>query len=107
MLPGLFAYYRDNPADFITDFGVTYDPRNIERGLPAMVPFILMPRQREWVEWVVAKWRGQESGLVEKTRDMGMSWLSIATACTLCNFHDGMTFGFGSRKEEYVDKLGH
>jgi len=107
MLPGLFAYYRENPADFITDFGVTYDPRNIERGLPAMVPFILMPRQREWVEWVVAKWRGQESGLVEKTRDMGMSWLSIATACTLCNFHDGMTFGFGSRKEEYVDKLGH
>lgn len=107
ILPGLFAYYADHPADFICDWGVTYDPRNLERGLPATIPFLLFPKQREWVEWVVAKWRGQRSGLVEKTRDMGMSWLSIATACSLCNFNDGMTFGFGSRKEEYVDKLGH
>lgn len=106
MLPGLFAYYRDNPAEFITDWGTTYDPRNVERGLPATVPFILFPRQREWVDWVIERWRGQEPGLVEKTRDMGMSWCSVALACTLCLFHDGMSIGFGSRKENYVDKLG-
>jgi hypothetical protein len=32
-----------------------------------------------------------------------LSWLTIATACTLCLFNRGMVIGFGSRKEEYVD----
>lgn len=107
LLAALKVHYRENPADFITDFGLTYDPRNIERGLPATIPFILFPKQREWVNWVTARWKGQEPGVVEKTRDMGMSWLSVAFACTMCLFNEGLTFGFGSRKEEYVDKLGH
>ena len=105
-LPALRAYYRDNPAQFIDDWGVTFDPRNVERGLPAAVPFKLFPRQREFVEWVVDRWRGREDGLAEKTRDMGLSWLSVSLACTLCLFHDGMVVGFGSRKEEYVDRIG-
>ena len=37
---------------------------------------------------------------------MGMSWLSIGLACTMCLHYDGLTVGVGSRKEEYVDKLG-
>lgn len=105
-LGALWTYYRDHPADFINDFGVTLDPRNPERKLPTMVPFILFPKQREWVEWVLANWREQEPGLTEKTRDMGMSWLSVALSCTICIFWEGITIGFGSRKEEYVDKLG-
>jgi len=43
-IPAMKAYYRDNPADFISDWGVTVDPRNVERGLPALIPFILFPR---------------------------------------------------------------
>lgn len=105
-LPALRTYYRDHPADFISDWGITVDPRNVERGLPAAVPFILFNRQREWVEWTVARWRGQERGLTEKSRDMGLSWLSVALASTLCLFHEGMMIGFGSRKEEYVDRIG-
>jgi len=52
------------------------------------------------------RWKGQENGLTEKTRDMGLSWLSVGLASTLCLFHDGMMIGFGSRKEEYVDRIG-
>ena len=52
--PGAFEtlkkYYRSNVAQFITDWGCTFDPRNPERGLPSLVPFILFPRQIEWVE---------------------------------------------------------
>lgn len=106
LLAALKVHYKTNPSDFISDWGVTYDPRNVERGQPASVPFILMDRQREWIEWVMARWQSQESGVTEKTRDMGMSWLSVALACTLCLFHPGMAIGFGSRKENYVDKLG-
>lgn len=102
----LRAFYRDDPAQFIDDWGCTYDPRLVERGLPAVVPFLLYPRQREWIHWVVAKWRAQESGLTEKSRDAGVTWLAIALSCTLCLHYEGMAIGFGSRKEEYVDKLG-
>lgn len=105
-LLGISAYYRDNPADFITDWGCTFDPRLVERRLPAVVPFILFPKQREWVEWVVGRWRASDPGLTEKSRDMGVSWLAIALSVTLCLFHEGLAIGFGSRKEEYVDKLG-
>lgn len=106
LLRMLKAYYRDHPWQFIDDWGCTFDPRLVERGLPAVVPFKLFPRQVEWVQWVVRQWRAQEPGLTEKSRDMGVSWLSIATSCTLCLFYEGMAIGFGSRKEEYVDKLG-
>lgn len=106
ILPALKRYYRDNPADFISDWGMTYDPRNIDVGLPARIPFILFDKQREWVTWCMERWRGRENGIVEKTRDMGMSWLSVALGCTLCLHYDGLSIGFGSRKEEYVDKIG-
>lgn len=105
-LPALKLYYRDHPDEFIEDWGVTVDPRNVEVGLPARMPFLLFPRQREWIGYSVRKWQARERGLTEKSRDMGMSWLAMALACTLCLHYDGMAIGFGSRKEEYVDKIG-
>lgn len=106
ILPKLRAFYRMNPAQFIIDWGCTADPRNVERGLPAVIPFMLFPRQEEWVSWCIERWRNQEIGLVEKSRDMGLSWLTIGLAVTLCIFNRDMVIGFGSRKEEYVDKIG-
>jgi hypothetical protein len=105
-LPGLRRFYKDNPAQFIIDWGVTADPRNVERGLPAIVPFLLFEKQEEWVQWLLDHWKSQKPGLIEKSRDMGMSWLFMATASTLCLFYDGMSIGVGSRKEEYVDTKG-
>lgn len=103
---GLKDFYRDNIDQFIDDWGVTIDPRNIERGLPSVIPFRLFPKQREWVKFILRKWRSQEPGITDKSRDMGMSWLSMSFACSMCLFHPGMAIGFGSRKEEYVDKIG-
>lgn len=42
--------YQAHPAQFITDWGMTVDPRNIERNLPSTIPFVLFPRQIEWIE---------------------------------------------------------
>ncbi|PHM39281.1 bacteriophage TerL protein [Xenorhabdus mauleonii] len=106
LLPPMRAFYKDNPGQFIIDWGMTVDPRNVERGLPARIPFILFPRQEEWIAWFMECWRLQEPGITEKTRDMGISWLTIATATSICLFNRGVAAGFGSRKEEYVDKLG-
>jgi len=103
-LPGLKLYYKEQPAKFISDWGITFDPRNVDVGLPAAIPFILFPKQEEWCAFILRKWKAREPGVTEKSRDMGMSWLSVSLACTLCLFNEGMVAGFGSRKEEYVDK---
>ncbi len=105
-LPALKLYYKNNPAQFISDWGITYDPRNPERGIPANVPFLLFPRQVEFIEWVMARWKSQTPGLCEKSRDMGVSWLAMALSCTLCLFHEGLTIGVGSRKESLLDNAG-
>jgi phage terminase large subunit len=106
MLPALKEYYKTRPAEFINDWGMTFDPRNPEVGLPAVVPFILFPKQVEFIEWTYKLWQGRSDGLAEKSRDMGISWLCVAFAAWVWIFHGGTVIGFGSRKEEYVDKLG-
>ncbi len=106
MLPGLKAFYADHPVEFITDWMCTFDPRNVERGIDAVIPFLLFPKQAEFVEFVVARWRAREDWLCEKSRDMGVSWLCVAIATWMWLFHPGTVVGFGSRKEEYIDKLG-
>ncbi len=105
-LPALRLYYRDNPADFIADWGCVQEPRNVERGLPTTIPFVLFPKQRELIGWILERWRAGEPGIIEKSRDSGASWLTISLASTLCLFHRGLVVGFGSRKETYVDEKG-
>jgi phage terminase large subunit len=105
-LPLLRNHYKKHPADFINDWGVTFDPRNAEVERPTLIPFILTPKQRQWVDWVIERWRTRTPGVNEKSRDMGVTWLAVALSCTLCLFHRGMVIGFGSRKGEYVDKIG-
>ena len=98
------VHYRHNPWDFILDWGMTYEPRNIELGRPASIPFVPFPRQVEFLEWVYGQWKAQEPGLVEKSRDCGVTWLAAGFAVSQWLFEPGFTTGFGSRKEELVDQ---
>lgn len=98
--------YRDQPWLLINDWGVTFDPRNVDRGLPAAIPFIMFPKQVEWCKWLVERWRAREPGLTDKSRDLGMSWCAVAMSVALCVTNDGFTAGFGSRKQDYVDLAG-
>lgn len=104
-LPALKAFYRDNIAQFVIDWGVTYDPRNIGTDLPAVMPFVLFPKQEELINEILGHWRDKKPLLVEKTRDAGASYCAVSLACAVCLFYPGAVIGFGSRKEEYVDKL--
>lgn len=101
------AHYKENPWDMVRDWGMTYDPRAIERGELSNMPFIPWPRQVEYMQWVVQQWRAGERGLVEKSRDCGVTWLSVGLAVSLWCNHDGVSIGFGSRKEALVDKIGN
>lgn len=103
-MPILNAVYKADPAQFIIDWGVTTDPRNPEIGLPTTLPFLLFPHQEEMIHEMMDCWFKRENLLVEKTREMGASWVTVALACTVCNFWDGITIGFGSRTMDYVDE---
>ncbi len=102
----LNEFYKTDPAQYIIDWGCTFDPRNVSRGLPAVIPFILFPRQEEWVHWFLDLWKTEQDGVTAKSRDGGLTWLSVAVAVSLCQLHPSTVCGFGSRKEEYVDKRG-
>lgn len=107
LIPGLKEYYKQNCVAFVMDWGCTYDPRNIEVGLPTTIPFVLFPRQMEFLDWLFECWQSRQDGLVEKSRDMGVSWLCIAFSVWVWLFYAGASIGFGSRKEEYVDDLNN
>jgi hypothetical protein len=106
LLAGLKDHYKNNPIDFINDWGMTFDPRNAEIGLPTIIPFVMFKKQEEFIEFLYSLWKGREDGLAEKSRDMGASWLCVAFSVWMWLFYEGSVVGFGSRKEEYVDKLG-
>ncbi len=106
MVDGLKEFYATHPVEFINDWGCTFDPRNAEIGLPTVIPFILFEKQKEYILWLHDRWKNREDGLTEKSRDMGVSWLCCAFGVWMWLFHKGTVVGFGSRKEEYVDKLG-
>lgn len=105
-IQGAKEYYRHHPAEFIEDWCITYDPRNANGELPTTMPFCLFPRQIDLCSYVYGCIDDQENGLIEKCRDMGASWLCCAVSVHLWLFSDGAAIGWGSRKEELVDRLG-
>lgn len=100
-------YYKGHPVEFINDWVDTYDPRNA--GVPGQItrmPFVMFPRQEDLTRFLYACIEGEADGLIEKCRDAGATWLSVAVSVHLWLFHEGMSIGWGSRKEQLVDKLG-
>jgi phage terminase large subunit len=98
-------YYRNGHfADFINDWGVTVDPRIV--GRPTIMPMMLWPKQRAFIDFLYRKWREGDDGTCVKSRDVGISWLAMGFAGTLCIFYDDVSVGFGSEKEDKVDRSG-
>lgn len=106
LILGAKHYYKDKPSEFIEHWCITYDPRNASQQLPTTMPFLMFPRQREFVSFLEACLYDQENGLVEKSRDMGATWVCCAFSVWVWLFMDGSAVGWGSRKEQLVDKIG-
>jgi len=83
---------------------MTYDPRLVGKPGGAFVPFKLWPKQREVVLWLLDRIRASEEGLVEKSRDVGITYLCAGVALHQWLFEPGFKATFGSRKVDYVDK---
>lgn len=74
--------------------------------MPTLIPMDLWPRQEEWIHWVDASVAAQEDGLTEKSREIGFTWLCGGYALHSWLYSPGFKTTFGSRKEDYVDKIG-
>lgn len=103
---GAKAYYKNRPVEFINDWCVTYDPRNALESKPTKMPFITFERQDEMLLFLKECVEDQESGLIEKCRDVGATWLCCGFSIWMWLYVDGSSVGWGSRKEGLVDRLG-
>lgn len=97
-----FDLCRKDPVYFINNWIWTYDPRRT----PSSIPLNLFPKQELFLHWLIDRIKGKECGLVEKSRDMGVSVLCCAFALHQFLFIPGSKITFGSRKEKLVHTIG-
>lgn len=70
------------------------------------MPFDLFPRQEELLRFLNGRLIARSDGIIEKSRDIGFTWVAAGFALHRWIFVPGFKTTFGSRKEEYVDRIG-
>lgn len=97
---------RMDPLFYINTFCWTHDPRLLKKGLNPKVPFITYDFQdKAIIDLLECILNGKDGG-VEKSRDMGASWIILTCFEWLWHFYEDQSFGVVSRNEDYVDKRG-
>jgi hypothetical protein len=96
----------ENPVEgcifFIENFGYTFDPRPFSA--PHHLPFIQFQYQKEAIAWLIDHIDHGRDGLIEKSRDMGISWdIFVWVPIWYWLFRDGVNILVGSYKEDLVD----
>lgn len=87
---------------WFNQFCWTFDPRLAQ----PHQPFVLYPYQEEALRQIVRAIETGEDLLIEKSRDMGISWLILLAFQYYWLFREGANFHLGSRKQEAVDRKG-
>lgn len=96
----------ENPTFWCNNFAWTYDPRK-QFYSQDHLPFIMFPKQIEYLQWLNWLLLTNKDGAIEKSRDMGVSYVTlIPFVLHHWLFDPAFKAKLGSRKEEYVDKPG-
>lgn len=94
---------KNNSAEgcifFIENFCWTYDPRSKNKNLPV----VLFDYQKDAVKYIIEHIDEGRNFLIEKSRDMGVSWLIVYVFLWYWLFRDGSNLLLGSYKEKLVD----
>ena len=85
---------------YVNTFVWTEDPRT-----NGIIPFATWECQDE-IFMEMLKCFGKQDMAIEKSRDMGASWMNIVLFEWRWHFYESQQLGMVSRKEEYVDKRG-
>jgi hypothetical protein len=93
----------ENPAEgcifFIENFGWTFDPRKSTKH----IPFVLFEYQKKAIRYLVDHIDNGRDFLIEKSRDMGVTWIVVWVFLWYWLFRDGVNLLMGSYKEKLVD----
>tara|TARA_R100001086_G_C11848217_1_gene261046 strand:- start:31821 stop:33476 length:1656 start_codon:yes stop_codon:yes gene_type:complete len=93
----------DAPAEgcifFIETFCWTYDPRSKDKNLPV----VLYDFQKDAIRYLVEHIDHGKDFLIEKSRDMGATWLVVYVFIWYWLFREGTNLLMGSYKEKLVD----
>lgn len=88
---------------WLDTFGFTYSPKDFPE-CPNR-PFVLYPYQEKAI-LDMNNAIGKHPILIEKSRDMGATWLILSLFLWRWQFRPAQSFLVGSRKQELVDKTG-
>jgi hypothetical protein len=91
-----------DPIEFIDRFLFTFDPKRE----PYKLPFVLFDYQEELVRVLVDSITTGNDLFVEKCREMGVTYVTLAVFFWFWRYVPGSNFLLGSRKEQYVDNKG-
>ena len=99
-----YAMCKNDILFWMNMFCSTYNPRKT----PSTIPFITYPYENELILDMVERVRKQKDLLIDKSRDMGVTWCVLVVFVWFWQFHgEGMDFLVGSRKEQYIDVMGN
>jgi hypothetical protein len=102
--PGLRSAFRSiakkDPLFFVDNFCWIYEPR---AGRDHIIPWRLYPHERDMIHWLEERFKEEEDGLIEKSRDMGATWTFCVWTLWHYLFDDEFSALIGSRKEDLVD----
>lgn len=98
----VLAKASKDPVLFVNKFLYTFNPKQH----PYHLPFILFPFQEQLVKDIVYAIENGEDIFVDKSRDMGVTYTTLAVLLWFWRFVPGSNFLVGSRKEDYVDNRG-
>jgi hypothetical protein len=98
----LLAMCRRDIKFWFNHFCWTFDPRAAH----PHQPFVLYPYQEEALRDIMDAIENGKDLLIEKSRDMGASWLILLAFQYCWLFREGANFHLGSRKQDLVDNKG-
>lgn len=101
------ALCRGNFIHWIDWWAFTEDPRLPPLGLPSMIPMVLWPRQEAILLEFDYCYRHRLGALVEKSREMGATWMFISYMMHHFIYEKGFKASIASRLERLVDEWGN
>lgn len=97
-----------DPAYWLVMYGVIFEPRSVAGNPPAWfpwVPFAFQVRMIRWIQHVMEQdAHGRGDGIIEKSRDMGASWIFCAYMAHQWLFSPVFIGGLVSRNMDAVDQ---
>lgn len=97
-----------DPAYWLVMYGVIFEPRSIAGHPPAWYPWVPFPFQVRMIRWIQHVMEqtahGRGDGVVEKSRDMGASWMFCAYMSHQWLFAPVFIGGIVSRNANAVDQ---